>query len=157
MIVHLHRKKKKCFFRINTDSGITCQAVCTDSHNPVGGVGHIRLFQYSLPEVEGLSSPLHPKSLSTLGSLDGHDSHLRKADIGEYHCLHQNVIHCRKSKIRLSMWDFTSWEVEAAPMSLFIFFPPKNTGNIKRSSNRCFYEEQQLYRYIYHVETPQIM
>ena len=43
MIVHLHRKKKKCFFRINNDSGITCQAVCTDSHSPVGGVGHIHL------------------------------------------------------------------------------------------------------------------
>ena len=27
----------------NTDSAITCQAVCTDSHSPVGGVGHIRL------------------------------------------------------------------------------------------------------------------
>ena len=27
----------------NTDSAITCQAVCTDSHSPVRGVGHIRL------------------------------------------------------------------------------------------------------------------
>ena len=64
MIVHLHRKKKKCFFRINTDSGITCQAVCTDSHSPVGGVGHIRLSVLPLgsgrPELPTPQESLRP-------------------------------------------------------------------------------------------------
>lgn len=104
MIFHPHRKKKKSFFRINSDSSITCQAVCTDPHNLVGGVGHIQ-SQYSLPEVEGLSSP-HHKSLSTLGCLGLHGSHLRKAYIVSGHCLTQNVIHCRNSKYQISMWDF---------------------------------------------------
>ena len=109
MIIHIHRKEKKCFFRINADSGITCQDVFTDSQNPVGGLRHICL-PVMPPGGEGPSSPGH-KTLPTPG-LSGHamvviSKHqtciiLRKAHIMKGHFLTQNVIHCRENKNQVS-------------------------------------------------------
>ena len=157
MIVHLHRKKRKCFFRINTDSGITCQAVRTDSYNPVGGVGHIHLSvlppRSGRPELPTPQESLHPGL-----------SEQAMAAISERLILWVVIVWVRtlstgeRAKIRSACGISASWEVEVLyTTSLFIFFPPKiQEMNTKGSSNRCFYEEH-LYRYIYHIETPQTM
>ena len=158
IIFHPHRKKKKWFFRINNDSSITCQVVCTDSHNLVGGVGHIHLSvlppRSGRPELPTPQESLHPGL-----------SEQAMAAISERLILWVVIVWVRtlstgeRAKIRSACGIFTSWEVEAVyTMNLFIFFPPKiQEMNTKRSSNRCFYEEQHLYRYIYHIETPQTM
>ena len=68
MIVHLHKKKKKCFFRIILIAlSLVKQFVQTLTVQSEEWV--TSAFQYCLWEVEGLSSP-HHKSLSTLGCLD---------------------------------------------------------------------------------------
>lgn len=68
MIVHLHKKKKKCFFRIILIAlSLVKQFVQTLTVQSEEWV--TSAFQYCLWEVEGVSSP-HHKSLSTLGCLD---------------------------------------------------------------------------------------
>ena len=125
IIVHLHRKKKKCFFRINNDRGITCQAVCTDSHSPVGGVGHIHLSVLppgsGRPELPTPQESLHP-------GLSG----LAMAVISERLILWVVIVWVRtlspaeRAKIRLACGISMFWEAEGLyTRSLFIFFPPR--------------------------------
>ena len=124
IIVHLHRKKK-CFFRINNDRGITCQAVCTDSHSPVGGVGHIHLSVLppgsGRPELPTPQESLHP-------GLSG----LAMAVISERLILWVVIVWVRtlspaeRAKIRLACGISMFWEAEGVyTRSLFIFFPPR--------------------------------
>ena len=140
MIIHIHRKEKKCFFRINAVSGITCQDVFTDPRIPAGGVHHIRLPVMPARR-EGPSSPGH-ETLPTPG-LSGHamviiSKHqtcmiLRKAHIMKGHFLAQNVIHCRENKIQVSNWDFHVMRERISLLNQFLHFPSSKETKKQRA------------------------
>ena len=151
MIIHIHRKEKKCFFRIDTDTviSITCQDVFTDAQNPVGGVRHICL-PVMPPRGEGPSSPGH-ETLPTTG-LSGHamviiSKHqtciiLRKAHIMKGHFLTQNIIHCRQNKNQVSNWDFHVMRDRISLLSKFFHFPSsKETKNKEQMKFRLVFCE----------------
>ena len=59
-----------------------------------------------------------------------HASPLRTAYIVSGHCLSQNVIHCRKSKYQISVWDFHILRGRGSLHSeSFHFLPSKKIGN----------------------------
>ena len=169
MIIHIHRKEKKCFFRINAVSGITCQDVFTDSQNPVGGLRHICL-PVMPPGGEGPRAPghdtLHNLRLSACSVvlISEHQTCiitiLRKAHVVNGHCLTQNVIHCRKSRNQVSKWDFHVSERQKAevpyPLRFFFHFPSSKETQNKDSkvSSDCSSTKRKSYYYIWHIETP---
>ena len=125
IIFHPHRKKKKWFFRINNDSSITCQVVCTDSHNLAGGVGHIHLSvqppRSGRPELPTPQESLH-------SGLSG----LAMPVLSERLILWVVIVWVRtlstaeRASIRLACGISISWEAEDLyTVSLFIFFPPR--------------------------------
>ena len=128
MIVHLHKKKKKCFFRIILIAlSLVKQFVQTLTVQSEEWV--TSAFQYCLWEVEGLSSP-HHRSSPPWSVWTCHGSHLQKAYIVSGHCLSQNVTHCRKSKYQTSMWDFHALRGRGSLYKeSFHFLSSKKIGN----------------------------
>ena len=139
MIVHLLGKQNTCFFRINTDISISYQDIFADAQNPAGGVRHVQL-PVMPPGGEGPRAPghdtLHNLRLSACSVvlISEHQTCiitiLRKAHVVNGHCLTQTVIHCRKSKYQISVWDFHILRGRGSLHSeSFHFLPSKKIGN----------------------------